>query len=42
MKLSMLRFQDEHDYWRMREFIRRVFLMNERREFSWHIAPFDL
>jgi mycothiol synthase len=29
------------DYWRMRTFLRRVFLANNRREHSWHVARLD-
>lgn len=41
MQLRMRRFQNDQDYWNMRDFIRRVFMLNKRREFSWHIARFD-
>lgn len=41
MKLTMRTYQDEEDYWRIREFLRRVFLLNDRRELSWHVARFD-
>ena len=34
-------YQSEEDYWRMREFLRRVFLLNERRERSWHVARLE-
>ena len=41
MKLTMRAYQNEDDYWRIREFLRRVFLLNERREQSWQAARLD-
>jgi GNAT superfamily N-acetyltransferase len=41
MKLTMRAFQDEDDYWRIREFLRRVFLLNGRQERSWQAARLD-
>lgn len=41
MKLTMHRYQDEDDYWRIREFLRKVLLLNDRRQLSWHIARLD-
>jgi ribosomal protein S18 acetylase RimI-like enzyme len=37
----MRNFRDESDYWRIRDFLRRVFLLNERRELSWQAYRFD-
>jgi mycothiol synthase len=34
-------YQTEDDYWRMRDFLRRVFILNDMREDSWHIARLD-
>ena len=34
-------FQTEDDFWRMREFLREVFLLNDRLERSWHVARLD-
>jgi mycothiol synthase len=34
-------YQDEEDYWRIREFLRQVYLRNQRREPSWHVVRFD-
>ena len=34
-------YQNEEDYWRMREFLRRVFMVNNRLERSWHVARLD-
>ncbi len=39
--LTMRRYQTEEDWWRIREFLRLVFLLNGRRELSWHIARWD-
>jgi len=41
MKLTMRRYQTEDDYWRMRNFLREVFLLNGRRQLSWHVAKLD-
>jgi mycothiol synthase len=41
MKLTMRRYQDEDDSWRIREFLRQVFLLNDRRELSWQVYRFD-
>jgi mycothiol synthase len=41
MKPTMRRYQDEDDYWGIREFLREVFLLNGRRELSWQVARFD-
>jgi ribosomal protein S18 acetylase RimI-like enzyme len=34
-------YQVEDDFWRMRDFLRRVYLLNGRREHSWHVARLD-
>lgn len=41
MKLSMHPCKDEDDFWRVRNFLREVFLLNDRLEHSWHVARFD-
>jgi mycothiol synthase len=41
MKLIMRRYRDEDDYWRIRAFLREVFLLNGRRERSWQVYRFD-
>ena len=41
MKLNLRKYQDENDYWRIREFLRQVFLLNDRQEMSWQVARFD-
>ena len=39
--LTLRRYQDEEDYWRIREFLRRVFLLNDRRQYSWPVGRLD-
>ena len=34
-------YETEDDYWRMREFLRQVYLLNDRYERSWHVARLD-
>ncbi|HSJ58414.1 MAG TPA: GNAT family N-acetyltransferase [Anaerolineae bacterium] len=41
MKPTMRWYRDEDDYWRIRAFLRDVFLLNGRRERSWHVARLD-
>lgn len=41
MKSTRRTYQDEDDYWRIREFLRQVMLLNGRRELSWHVARLD-
>jgi ribosomal protein S18 acetylase RimI-like enzyme len=41
MKPIVRRYQAEEDFWRMREFLRQVFILNNRRERSWHVARLD-
>jgi hypothetical protein len=41
MKLTMQPCQTEDDYLRIRSFLREVFLLNDRREHSWHVARRD-
>lgn len=41
MQLTRRLYQSEDDFWRMREFLRAVFLLNQRREESWHVARLD-
>ncbi len=38
---SMRPYQGEEDYWRIRAFLREVFLLNDRREKSWQVARLD-
>lgn len=39
--LKMRRYQDEADYGRICDFLRQVFLLNNRRELSWQVARLD-
>jgi GNAT superfamily N-acetyltransferase len=41
MKPTMRIYQGEEDYWRIRAFLREVFLLNDRRELSWQAARLD-
>jgi len=41
MKLAMRPYQTEDDYWRIRAFLREVFLLNGQCERSWHVARLD-
>jgi mycothiol synthase len=41
MAYTMHSFQDEDDYWRIRDFLRQVFLLNGRRELSWQAYRFE-
>jgi mycothiol synthase len=41
MQPSLRPYQTEDDYWRIRSFLRQVFLLNGRREHSWHVARLD-
>lgn len=34
-------YRDEEDYWRIRAFLREVFLLNGRREMCWQVARLD-
>jgi ribosomal protein S18 acetylase RimI-like enzyme len=38
---KMRRAQAEDDFWRVRDFLRQVFWLNNRRESSWHVARLD-
>jgi ribosomal protein S18 acetylase RimI-like enzyme len=41
MKISFRPYQTEDDFWRMREFLRQVFLLNHRLERCWHVARLE-
>lgn len=41
MKLSMRPCQNEDDYFRVRNFLREIFLLNDRLEHSWNVARLD-
>lgn len=34
-------YQNEDDFWRIREFLRQVFLANDRREWGWHVSTLE-
>jgi mycothiol synthase len=41
MQPTFRSYQTEDDYWRIRNFLREVFVLNGRREHSWHVARLD-
>ena len=41
MTLQMRKYQSEADFWRMRAFLREVFLLNGRRSQNWDVVRFD-
>ena len=41
MQVTMRAYQTEDDYWRIRAFLREVFLLNDRRELCWQVARLD-
>jgi len=41
MKPAMRRYQSDNDYWRIREFLREVLLINNLEQKSWDVARFD-
>jgi GNAT superfamily N-acetyltransferase len=41
MELTLRRYQPEADYWRVRQFLREVYLCNNRRELSWSLDRWD-
>ena len=41
MRPTWRRYRTEEDYWRIRPFLREVFLLNGRREVSWTVARWD-
>jgi mycothiol synthase len=41
MGLILRKYQSEEDYWRIRDFLRDVFLQNDRRMLSWPVARLD-
>ena len=36
-----LNYNGEEDYWRLRAFLREVFVLNDHRELSWQVARLD-
>lgn len=41
MKPILRTYQNENDYWRVREFLRQVSLLNERHDYSWSLLRWD-
>ncbi len=41
MRFSLRNYQTEHDFWRIRNFLREVFMLNMRRMLSWPVARWD-
>ena len=41
MKFHMRPYQSEDDYWRIREFLRNVYLLNDRHEYAWSLLRWD-
>jgi mycothiol synthase len=41
MELHARPYQSEDNFWRARDFLRRVYLANERREWSWQVYRWD-
>ncbi len=41
MKPVLRMYQNEDDYWRIREFLRKVSLLNDRHDYSWSLLRWD-
>jgi mycothiol synthase len=41
MRLTQRKYRCDDDYWAIRQFLREVFLLNGRREFSWPLYRWD-
>jgi mycothiol synthase len=41
MKFAVFMYRNDEDYWRIRAFLRDVFLLNNRQELSWQVARLD-
>ncbi|MBI3152787.1 MAG: GNAT family N-acetyltransferase [Chloroflexi bacterium] len=41
MKLSIRPYQAEEDFWRVRQFLRDIFLLNHRREINWQMYRWE-
>jgi len=41
MKITMRPYRSVEDYWRMRQFLRDVMLLNDLHQHSWHVARLD-
>ena len=40
-KPTLRTYQDESDYWRIREFLRQVYLLNDQHEYAWSLLRWD-
>jgi GNAT superfamily N-acetyltransferase len=41
MRPTRCAYQDENDYWRIRQFLRQVSLLNDRHDFAWSLLRWD-
>ena len=41
MKITLRTYQTEDDYWRIRQFLREVSLLNDRHDYSWSLLRWD-
>lgn len=41
MKPTLRTYQNENDYWRIREFLREVSLLNDRHDYAWSLLRWD-
>ena len=41
MNPSVRPYQTEDDFWTMRDFLRRVYMLNGRRQYSWHVCRLE-
>jgi len=41
MKPTLRTYQNENDYWQIREFLREVSLLNDRHDYSWSLLRWD-
>ena len=41
MELTMRKYANEADYWKIRAFLREVMILNDCTEKSWHVARLD-
>ncbi len=41
MKLTLRKYQNDDDHWKIRQFLREIFLLNERHEICWPLYRWD-
>jgi mycothiol synthase len=41
LNLALRRYSDRDDYWRVRDFLREVFWLNDPLELCWQVYRFD-